>query len=91
MKQYGLNGSYYNEEMSSIKTLDLLPRYNIIYMSYSTCNGCWVYRVLTVVLSSLRGSLLSTCNGSWSCTQCNTEQRTFPALTENCAVFVGMA
>ena len=33
MKQYGLNGSYYNEEMSSVKTLDLLPRY--IYMSYS--------------------------------------------------------
>ena len=37
MKQYGLNGSYYNEEMSSAKTLDLLPRY--IYMSYSTCGG----------------------------------------------------
>ena len=34
MKQYGLNGSYYNEEMSSVKGLDLLPRY--IYMSYST-------------------------------------------------------
>ena len=33
MKQYGLNESYYNEEMSSVKTLDLLPRY--IYMSYS--------------------------------------------------------
>ena len=31
MKQYGLNGSYYNEEMSSVKTLDLLPRY------YYTC------------------------------------------------------
>ena len=37
MKQYGFNGSYYNEEMSSVKTLDLLPRY--IYMSYSSCHG----------------------------------------------------
>ena len=43
MKQYGLNGSYYNEEMSSVKTLDLLPRY--IYMSYSIA---FTYRVKPV-------------------------------------------
>ena len=29
MKQYGLSRSYYNEEMSSARTLDLLPRYTV--------------------------------------------------------------
>ena len=65
MKQYGLNGSYYNEEMSSVKTLDLLPRY--IYMSYSIYSllrykegaGCWV---LATPISGYSVTFLCTVN-----------------------------
>ena len=62
MKQYGFNGSYYNEEMSSVKTLDLLPRY--IYMCYSIHEpnfACCCIVLVRCADSWLRWILLCSC------------------------------